>query len=340
MRRTLLLAAAPAALVLALSPVAAQASGGTIAPPGTASATALQLGDLVGVSTTGATAASDTSSAQASVLEVGGQPILGLGGTQTGDGTSSGVLADTGSAAPAQVQVAPWEASSASSGGERTADGSAAAARAKVPGIADASALSSKSHASHRVEKSTAAGSSDALTLGLIDTFLRVVLLHSEVSSDGTGSSYLASVNGTEIGSDEQLGSICALKISPLAKLACLAASGGLGTDGVTAGAADLATLESALPLGTASAFSVRGSSGVGAEPIAAAPATEVVSGAEVSRDATAAAPAAVEAATTGAGTLPRTGAALAGLATMAMLAVAAGIPLRLAARRRASSAA
>lgn len=317
-------------MLLVLSPVAAQASPGEIARPGAASATALQVGDLVGVSTTGATAAADTGSAQASVLEVGGEPVLGLGGSQTGDGQASGVLIDTGSAALAQVQVAPWAASSHSTGSERTAHGSAAAARAQVPGVADASALSSESHASHRFEKSTAAGSSDAFTLGLLD-FLRIVLLHSEVSSEGTGSSYLASVNGTEIGSDEQLGSICALEISPLAKLACLAASGGLGADGVTAGAADLARVESALPLGPASAFSVRGSSGVGAEPIAAVP-TEVVSGAEASRDA--AASPATEAAAAGAGTLPRTGAALAGLATMAMLAVAGGVLLRLAGRR------
>ncbi|MDQ3945898.1 MAG: hypothetical protein M3357_12255, partial [Actinomycetota bacterium] len=281
MRRLILFAAAPAALLVAFGPSSAQAARTDIAPPGAASATALQVGDLIGVSTTGATAAADNSTAEASVLDVGGEPVLGLGGSQSGDGQNSGALVDTGSAAPARIQVAPWEASSGTTGTERTSHGSAAAARAEVPAVADVSALQSESQASHRSEKSTAAGSSDAVTLGLTD-FLRVVLLHSEVSSEGTGSSYLASVNGTEIGSDEQLGEICALEVSPVAKLSCLVASGGLGADGLTSGAADLATLESALrPLDSVSAFAVRGSSGAGAEPVTAPTPTEVVAGAE-----------------------------------------------------------
>ena len=65
MRRLVLLAAAPAALLFAFFPVSAQAD---VAPAGTATATALQVGDLVGVSTTGATAGADTASAEASVL--------------------------------------------------------------------------------------------------------------------------------------------------------------------------------------------------------------------------------------------------------------------------------
>lgn len=333
MRRLVLSAAAPAALLLAFGPLTAHAARTDIAPPGTASATALQVGDLIGVSTTGATAAADNSTAEASVLEVGGEPVLGLGGSQSGDGQSSGVLVDTGSAAPAQIQVAPWEASSSTTGTERTAHGSAAAARAQVPGVADLSVLQSESQASHRSEKSTAAGSSDAVTLGLAN-FLHVVLLHSEVSSEGKGSSYLASINGTEIGSDEQLGEICALEVSPLAKLSCLVASGGLGAEGLTAGAADLAVVESALPLNPVSAFAVRGSAGTGAEPVTGAAPTEVVAGAETSRDATAAAPGDVAAAP--GGTLPRTGAALAALVAMALLAVVSGPLLRLATRRQA----
>ncbi|HEY3239025.1 MAG TPA: hypothetical protein VGL92_05630, partial [Acidimicrobiia bacterium] len=156
------------------------------------------------------------------------------------------------------------------------------------------------------------------------------------VSSEGKGSSYLASVNGTEIGSDEQLGEICALEVSFLAKLSCLVASGGLGADGLTAGAANLATVESALPLNPVDAFAVRASSGTGAEPVpTAAPSdSEIVAGAEASRDAIAAAP--VEVAAAPSGTLPRTGAALASLAAMALLSVVAGRLLPLATRRQA----
>src|SRR5207248_4628358 len=61
-------------------------------------------------SKTGATADSGAPSADASVVRLGGQPLLGLGGTQSGDGEAAGSLLDTGTSLPARVQVAPWHA--------------------------------------------------------------------------------------------------------------------------------------------------------------------------------------------------------------------------------------
>ena len=317
--------------------MAAQASLDTVAPPGTASATAAQVGDLVGVSTTGASAAPSATSASASVLEVGGEPILGLGGSTSGTGETGGALLDLGDATPIDAQVAPWEASSNDSGSTKTSSASAAAARAAVPDIVEADVLQSESQATHTATRSTGAGSSDALDLGLLGS-LRLVLLHSQVSSEGHGHSYLVGLNGTEIGTGEQLGALCALNAGGLLSLSCLNASGGVG-GGLTVAAADVVNARTGSILGAAdpvAAFAVTGTSGTGspADAVAAAPA-ETVAGAttEASRSV---APAAADAADQGFMSLPRTGAALAALATAALLALVAGAALRLFGRRPA----
>jgi hypothetical protein len=330
MRRLILFAAAPACVLLALSPVIARAE---LAPPGSASATALQVGDLVRVSDTGATAAPETASASASVVEVGGEPVLGLGGSQTGPGQSSGALLDTGSSLPAQAQVAPWETSVSGSASERSSQGSAAAARAQIPDVAEAAVLQSESKASHRAEKSTGSGSSDGAVLQLFDV-ARIVLLHSEVSSEGKGSSHLVGINDLEVGSDEQLGEICALHASPLLMFSCLTASGGVGGDGLTTGAAELATVESALaPLNPVAAFAVDSASGSGTPSLPAPVPAPAAAETETARALPGAAP-------TVAGEteerLPRTGATVATLALIALLTVGSGVALRLAGRRRA----
>ena len=333
MRRLFYLAAAPACVLLAV-PVAAQAArpGLIPAPPASATATALSVADIVDVSTTGAQAGTDTSSAQATVVEVGGEPLLGLGGTQSGPGTSAGALVDTGSTLPAQVQVAPWEATASESESERSSSGSAAAARADIPEVLDLDVLESESKATHTDDKSTGEGFSNGVSLGLLD-ILRIVLFHSEVSSEGEGSSFLAGLNDTEIGSDEQLSEICSLTAHPLLSVTCLDVAGGLG-----GGLAEVARIDSGLvpPVDLASAFSVATSDGTGesvpgavAAPAPVADPAPVVAGATE----TARAPESALADIAG-GTLPRTGAALALTALLAALAVAIGLALRTVGRR------
>jgi len=326
MRRPLFLAAATACMLLAV-PLAAQAARpGLIAPPGGATATALSLVDLVEVSTTGAQATPDSSSAQATVVEVGGEPLLGLGGTQSGPGSSDGVLLDTGSALPANVQVAPWEASAASSADQRSSRGSAAAARAEVPAVAQVDVLESESQATHTDDKSTGAGISNGVDLSLLES-LRIVLLHSEVSSEGNGNSYLVGLNDFEVGSGEQLGQICSLAAHPLLSLSCLTATGGVA--GGTAEVARAAT-ELLPPIELASAFAVETSGGAG-ESVLPAPVTETASpAADAPRvlGETAVAPAAAG------GTLPRTGAGPVLPALVAALAIGLGVALRRAGRR------
>ena len=293
---------------------------------------AAQVGSLVDVSRTGATADSGTASSEASVIRITEHPLFGLGGSQQGDGQTDGSLLDTQSSLPARVQVAPWKASASGSGSAtRKANSSAAVARADVPDIAQAGVLTSDSEASHTDQRSGGTAVTDGFQLGILDA-IRLVLLHSEVSSEGGGHSYLVGLNGTEIGTDEQLGAspLCALNAPGLLSLSCLSASGGgSGTaGGVGDAAAQVAEVTPALEvlsiLDPVAAFTSSATSGTGTTtevPDAIAP-----QGTETAR---ATSPAADATSGVGGAALPRTGATIASLAALATALLLFGLALR-----------
>jgi hypothetical protein len=334
MRRFVLYAAAPACLLLGL-PMAAQAD---LAPPGTASATAAQVGSLLGVSSTGATADPNTAGAQATVLDLNGEPLLGTGGSQASTGENSGALVDTGTALPVTAQVAPWSAAASGSASDssRTSTASAAVARAEVPAVANLGVLQSESSAQHQSGKSSAAGSSDAIDLGLADV-ANILLLHSEVRSDGAGHSYLVGLNGTEIGTDDQLGELCALQVPDVVALSCLTATGGVGNSGLLGGNAEVlgASLPLAAALDPVSAFSASATSGTGS---VVAGATQTATPATEAERSVAPAAANAPAVNTAGQALPRTGVAIAALVAAALAALLSGGALRLAGRRRVTA--
>lgn len=302
-----------------------------MAPPGDATATALQVGQLVAVSGTGAHAAPDAGTAQASVLQVGGSSVSGLGGTQKGDGEGHGEFLTTPPNDQAGLQVAPWEASVKSTPGGKHSKARAALARAKLPKVAQVAVLESESEAAHQSQKSTGSGYSNGIHLGLLDV-IHVILLHSEVSSEGKGSSYLVGLNDTKIGTNEQLSS-CAVDAAPVLSLSCLKASGGVGNaEPVQRAAADVATAQSAAltALNPVGAFVVTGVSGRGAAELAPAPVATPVEGVATARalPPLAAAPAP--------GLLARTGRSAFMLLGSALFLLGLGTVLRLAGRRRA----
>jgi len=341
MRRHLVLAAAPACALLVLSPFAAKADVSVPAPPGKASAVAAQVGSLLDVSKTSAVADQTTPTADASVLRIGGQTLLGLGGSQKGDGQKGGSLLDTGDRSPIRVEIAPWAAAvDGTTGQTRHSKAAAAVARARVADVVKAAVLHSESEASWTDTKSTGSAYSNGVELGVLDV-LDIVLLHSEVKTEGNGHSYLVGLNGTQIGTDEQLGKtqLCALTLPSLLSLSCLTASGGNGTP-VPAGTPAPATAEVAKVdpagaigmLGPVDAFNAASSSGTGTAPVVTLPAAPapVVAAAEDVRELN---PASVAAAPAAA--LPRTGAALAGLFVSGLVALLGGALLRLTSRRR-----
>jgi hypothetical protein len=118
--------------------------------------------------------------------------------------------------------------------------------------------------------------------VGLLDA-IDVVLLHSEVKTEGKGHSYLVGLNGTEIGTDEQLGKspLCALNLPSLLALSCLTASGGDGTPAApgapTEAAAEVAKVDPAIQavgmIDPVDAFTASSSSGSGSAPVVTLPA-------------------------------------------------------------------
>lgn len=328
MRRTTVLKALPACLaVLALAPVAARADV-IPAPPGRAEGVAAQVGSLLDVSKTGATADSGAPSADASVVRLGGEPLLGLGGSQQGDGSSAGSLLDTGASLPARIELGPWQASAdGTHTATRHARGSAAVARAGVPDVVGAAVLASDSEATHTDQRSSGTAVTDGVRLNALD-IARLVLLHSEARSDGQGHSYLVGLNGTELGTDEQLGAspLCALDAAGLASLSCLTASGGNGAEDAVAQVLGVTpALEALAALDPVAAFTTSATSGAGT-PAAAAGLPAVEGEAVRAVAAEAAAPAATA---QPASALPRTGAAVASLAAIALALLLIGFALR-----------
>ena len=333
-RRSLLFMTPAACAALVLAPAAAHAVT-TPAPPGQASGVAAQVGSLLDISKTGATAGSGTPSAESSVVRIGDHPLLGLGGTQSGDGQTGGSLLDTGDSLPARVEAAPWKAAASGSGAPtRHAQSSAAVARAEVPEVVKAGVLTSKSEASWSEQKSSGTAETDGVNVRLLDA-INAVVLHSETTSEGRGHSYLVGVNGTEIGTDSQLGAspLCALNAGSLLSLSCLTASGGSGADGLTSGAAQVVKIDPAIDAITmadpVAAFTAASSSGSGTAPTELAPMPVEAAG-ETSRGATSPdSQASSDTASQTFGQLPRTGSTPAPLAAAALTALLGGLGLR-----------
>lgn len=331
MRRTILSAAAPACLLVGLTPVSA---GADVAPEAKATATAARLSDQVAISNSEAKADGSTSEAKASVISIGGKPVPagtesggGTGGSESGEGENKGALIDTVDKSPVRVQVAPWKARATGSKetDTRSSSASAALATVEVPDHAKVKLLTSEATAEHTNTQSTGKSTSDAADISAGDVHL--VLLHSEVDSSAKGDSYLVNLNGTKIGTREQLGQLCALDLSGVAAVSCLTASGG-SANGITSGAAEVLGVQSPLPFNPASAFATTGTAGTGTQPSILESVAAAVPSVEAPRAAAAPQPS----------ELPRTGAAVGGLAATGLTGLLTGFALRLLGRRRATA--
>lgn len=342
MRRPILTAAAPACLLLGLTPVSAAAD---VAPPGNATATAARVANLVQISQSQASAEEAKSEAKADVINIGGTTVPGTGGSQTEDGENGGALIDTGPGQAPQVRVAPWKTkSSGAKSDKRSSSAEAALARVDVPaettpdapgGRKTAAAdeirvgvLTSEANAEHTSTQSTGTSTSNAAEIKVGDA-IHLVLLHSEVSNGAKGVTYAASLNGTKIGTQEQLTEICSLDVSGVAALSCLTANGGTA-NGITSGTAEVLGAQTTL-LDPASAFATAGTMGSGTAPSILESVASTIPIAEAPRAAAAEPPAAA---------LPRTGVAAASLAASGMAGLLMGLIMRLLGRRRAGATA
>jgi hypothetical protein len=206
----------------------------TPAPAGSSEAVAAQVGDLIEVGYTQATADQNKGEATATALGIGGEPLGdATGGTQKGAGSSEGGIFDSGDTPLGRLMVTPWKATVTQTADKRTADSDAALVRLILIDSSTASAdvLRTRSHAEHNGMESKGSTSSDGVWANVGgEEGLTVVLLHSETSSSAKGnSSYVAGINDNKILSSDEAGNSCAVEVPGVITLGCLAASGGKG---------------------------------------------------------------------------------------------------------------
>lgn len=222
----------------AASGVAAKSTVVTPAPAGQADAYGAKVGGVLALSHTHASASQGGESSTANPVEVNGAALGPLGGSQTGPGSSSGSLYDTGTTPAGRVAVAPWSVDNTSSSSGNSAAGLADILLVDLgsPGSAQSASLrvfQSSSNASWTPAASSGQGTTDG---AIVDAGgpggLTVDVLHSQTSSTGAGSSYLISINGTEIGTSGQADGSCQLALPSLLSVSCLTASGGPGVPG------------------------------------------------------------------------------------------------------------
>jgi hypothetical protein len=238
MHKAIGLAAAISGVALVLA--GAAFADTTPAPDGTASAVAAQVGDVLAIGQTAARSGTSDAEATANALSLGGKPPASQFGGSTksaDDSDASGNLIDTGSTPLGRVQVTPWEAHtrkpSSATNNCRTANGKAALARVTVVDekTGQVNVLQSQSDAAHCGLTSTGSSSGDGATVNLGgDSGLLLVLLHSQADSSGKGHTFLVSLNGNEIGTDDQAGGQCAIPADPILNLVCLTVGGGNGS--------------------------------------------------------------------------------------------------------------
>lgn len=219
----------------------------TPAPAGTADAYAAQVAGVIAVSHTSASASGSGTSSTANPLEIGGNPPASqFGGTQNGPGSSGTALLDTGPSNQFRLALAPWSAVDTQDGGQNTAS---ALSDIVLLDLGDQTStqsasvrvLQSQSNATWNSSSSSGSSSSDgAIIKAGGPNGLNIDLLHAETSSDGTGNSYLVSINGTQIGTSGQVNGKCAISIPGLLSLNCLTASGGTANS-ITSAAAGVA---------------------------------------------------------------------------------------------------
>ena len=229
-------------LLVAPLQVATAETTSTPAPPGSSEAVAAQVGDIVKVGYTKATAGPSSGEATANAVELGGKPLsTGTGGTQKTTGKSSGAIFDTKDTPLGRLMLTPWEATVGQKGDTRTTESDSALAKLVLinSGTLRVNVLHTNSKAEHKGMESKGNTSSDGARVVLGgDKGLTVVVLHSETSSEAKGNeSYVAGINGTKVLSSGSAGQSCALAVPGVVTLGCLKAAGGKGIS--TASVAD-----------------------------------------------------------------------------------------------------
>lgn len=179
------------------------------APPRTASANALSIAPLdTCISCTNAAAGPDAADANATAIRILGHDVAA--GDASGNQQVSGALFALPANPLLSLAIADWMASAQSSD-----TASSAASRASLVDldlgpngneVVKLAVLEAGSNASWNASQSTGSAYTNGVNLNLGNGALVIIVLHSDADSSGTGHTYVASINGTQILNNEQVG--------------------------------------------------------------------------------------------------------------------------------------
>jgi hypothetical protein len=187
------------------------------------------------ISCTGAGAGGEGSRADATALRVLGFDIAG--GRTVSDVHGGGALLALPANPLVDLAVAHWAVDA-----DATHDQSVARSRAALVdlalgngSVATVSIFEAFSKARWDAPASHSHSTTNGVHLDLMKGALVVIVLHSESSSDQHGRTYVASINGTELLEQKDIGTMIPIEIPGLLRLDLLwvTATGGLGTAGV-----------------------------------------------------------------------------------------------------------
>ena len=213
------------------SPTGGSGGGGTAAPPATSSADALSIPLLnTCISCNSSKAGNGTSSGNSDALTVLGTQITGGSSTNPAGGNNSGNLLALPANPLLDLALANWDASSSSSG--TTTNGHADsglvdAALAPAQNVLDLAVLESGANTTWTPTSSSGNSFSNGVNLALGNGALVIIVLHSDADSSGSGSAhtYLASINGTQLLSAEQVGKPIVITVPGVVTLTLLQTS-------------------------------------------------------------------------------------------------------------------
>jgi hypothetical protein len=186
----------------------------TPAPPGSSSASAIQVNALnTCVDCTSASAGDGQARSRAIALRLLGNDLSG-GEIPGGDGTNGGALLAIPVNPLLALAIADWRVANAT-GPTSTAHSRAALADLALGpngpqggGILTVAVLEATSDASGGTLASSGSGANNGVDLNLENGALVLILLHSDASSNNTGTAYLVGVNGQQVGTSQQAGGI------------------------------------------------------------------------------------------------------------------------------------
>jgi hypothetical protein len=232
------IASAIVAAAVAIGGIAPAAYAADVpAPPGESDAVAVRLHTILSLSHTHAKADQAQGSASGNVIEINGAaPAAQFGGSAKNNEKKSGALLDTGTTPLGRLAITPWKANSSTSDAARHGDSHASVLELTLvnPNTLDLAIITSDSVADHNTATLTSTGkaTSDGAVISAGGASgLKIVVLHAEASSDGTGDTYILAINTTKIGTNSQVAPLCSglSAVPAVLALTCLTVTGGVG---------------------------------------------------------------------------------------------------------------